>query len=166
MHLCMNNAAKAAHEGLRACAACLQEPTLDMPKFVSQYTDHQCSTLTVHHAQCRPLLGPGPHLSRPALPPFCAVQFRQHLFEGLNCCWDGCTGLELKLLTFNRQLRIFGIMQMNLDWEHAGSISAKLQISAIPLIADSASSRCCTHPTAVPPLPCCVAQCAIASRNS
>lgn len=53
------------------------------------------------------------------------------------------------MLTFNRQLRIFGIMQMNLEWQHAGSISAKLQISAIPLIADSASTRCCTHPTRV-----------------
>ena len=57
--------------------------------------------------------------------------------------------LELKLLTFNRQLRIFGIMQMNMHWEHAGSIAVKLQISAIPLIADSASNRCCTCTTPV-----------------
>ena len=56
-----------------------------------------------------------------------------------------CVGLELKLLTFNRQMRIFGIMQMNLQWEYAGSISAQLQISAIPLIADSASNRYLTH---------------------
>lgn len=38
---------------------------------------------------------------------------------------------------------------MNLEWQHAGSISAKLQISAIPLIVDSASTRCCTQPTSV-----------------
>ena len=52
------------------------------------------------------------------------------------------TGLQLKLLTFNRQMRIFGIMQMDLQWDYGGTIIAQTQISAIPLIADSASTRC------------------------
>ena len=51
-------------------------------------------------------------------------------------------GLQLKLLTFNRQMRIFGIMQMDLQWDYGGTINAQMQISAIPLIADSASTRC------------------------
>ena len=136
--------------------------TLDMPRPVLAHS-YQCATLRMHDTQCISSpdnVSPSPPL-RPALPPlarpaprFCTVQLQQLLFEGLSCCWYGCTGLELKLLTFNRQLRIFGIMQMNLEWEHAGSISAKLQISAIPLIADSASSRCGTRPTAMPPQAC------------
>ena len=51
------------------------------------------------------------------------------------------TGLELKLLTFNRQMRIFGVMQMDLQWDYGGTINAQLQIGAIPLIIDSASTR-------------------------
>ncbi|KAL0041497.1 hypothetical protein WJX79_005389 [Trebouxia sp. C0005] len=54
---------------------------------------------------------------------------------------DQTASLELKLLTFNRQMRVFGVMQMDLQWDYGGTINAQLHIGAIPLIADSASTR-------------------------
>lgn len=50
-------------------------------------------------------------------------------------------GLRLMLLTFNRQMRVFGVMRMDLQWDRGGTINAQLQIGAIPLLADSASTR-------------------------
>ena len=46
------------------------------------------------------------------------------------------------LLTFNRQMRVFGVTQMDLQWDYGGTIIAEMQIGAIPLVTDSASTRC------------------------
>lgn len=59
--------------------------------------------------------------------------------QGCVPCW--CAGLQLRLLTFNRQMRIFGVMEMAMQWDWGGSITAKMQIGAVPLVADSTSSR-------------------------
>ena len=50
-------------------------------------------------------------------------------------------GLQLRLLTFNRQMRVFGVMEMTLQWDYGGSINAQLQIGAVPLVASSGSAR-------------------------
>ena len=47
----------------------------------------------------------------------------------------------MMLLTFNRQMRIFGVMQMDLQWDYGGTINAELQIGAIPLVTDSSATR-------------------------
>ena len=51
------------------------------------------------------------------------------------------TGLRMMLLPFNRQMRIFGVMQMDLQWDYGGTINAELQIGAIPLVTDSSATR-------------------------
>lgn len=60
-------------------------------------------------------------------------------------CW--VAGLQLRLLTFNRQMRIFGTMEMALQWDYGGSINAQMQIGAVPVVADGASVRSLPGPS-------------------